>query len=172
MKRLPPAVQLVMWVDPGKITGLAWQRVTPLPLGLGRSVDFWTSEDEFQPLAEFIDGIAHQWGPRLAIGWEHFTVDGSTHKKTAAPWSLEMIGAVRFIAGRHRCHVLPPAQPDDRKPASRDMIQRAGWEYHGKDSFAACQHLMAYLLKSGQCPPDLMARIFPQALFDRCQSQG
>ena len=144
---LPPAV---LWIDPGKMTGLA---LFHQPFGPGSAHEAVVSEFGFMDAAGHIEAFARMYAERLHAGWEDFTVRPST-PSIDAHHALEMIGVARFFATRHGCKILTPAKPGDRKIATREMLNALGWWRPGlDDAQSAAQHLCAWLLRSGNMPP-------------------
>lgn len=142
----------VLWVDPGKMTGLAaW-----LP---GNRV--FIDEYDFMGAAENLSRACADWRGGLLVGWEDFTIGPDTHKKSAdAHHAIEMIGIARWYARFYGCQILPMAKPGDRLAASRQMLERIGWWVPGKDDAqSAAQHLLSWMLRAGCVPDEAMTSI-------------
>jgi hypothetical protein len=111
--RLP---QIVIAIDPGLCTGFAVLRLN-------------TPDDKFAPLevvySAELDPMETKAALRTALEWaveyytqievvvEKFTITPETGKKTQAPWSLEIIGGIRWVL-------------DDFIPGAQPILQAAG----------------------------------------------
>lgn len=139
----------ILWIDPGKMTGLAvW-----MPAGSSLpGHEFWADEFEFMMAGNQIESICAWYGPSLRAGWEHFYV----HEKTPgddAHHAIEMIGVARRAITRYQCVQVGPAQPKQRLMATPRMLEAIGWWLPGKDDAqSAAQHLLAYMLRTGNVP--------------------
>lgn len=154
---LPPAV---LWVDPGMMTGLAfyqsqqwhpdWQGPEPTPLPR-----FSAAEYPFSQACRTIEQVCAGWTNRLAIGWERFTINASTHKKTLAGTydALHVIGVCRHLAAKYECRVLPEAQQATPTPQEQRQLKALGWWVPSKDDAqSAAAHLLRYMQRSGELP--------------------
>lgn len=138
---IPPAVA---WIDPGLMTGIA-------VLERGR---FTVNEYEFQAAGDRLYGLCAQWRSALWLGWERFTINSQTHKKTRQPEAMEFIGVARYLATAWRCTILAPAQQHTPNSLDRRRLEAIGWWVPGKDDAqsAAC-HMLSWLEKSRNLPP-------------------
>jgi hypothetical protein len=144
---LPPCV---LWIDPGFMSGFA-------RLERGR---FLADEYPFKEAGDRLYALAQHYGPAMWVGWERFTVNAETHKKTPQPEAMEFIGVARFFCLSWRCRILTPAAPGDRNTATQAMLRQLGWWVPGKDDAqSAAQHMLSWLLRTGQLPPAERARI-------------
>jgi hypothetical protein len=137
--------EAVAWVDPGGMTGLAvlW----------GHGQRFHADEFAFMEAGDAIEIACAQWGPRLAIGWETYTIRPHL-PQTDAHTAIGMIAITRRYAIMHRCQILPGAHPNERKTVTMAMLKAVGWWVPAKDDAqSAAQHLLAWLKRSGQLPP-------------------
>jgi cytosine/adenosine deaminase-related metal-dependent hydrolase len=88
----------------------------------------------------------------LSIGWEKFTIFPGT-PAVDAHHAIEMIGVARWHAHLYGCQILPPAAPEQRKMATREMLKALGWwKPAHDDAQSAAQHLCAWMLRSGNMP--------------------
>lgn len=143
---IPP---FVMWCDPGLMTGLSW-------LWAG-GICHYAAEWDFDGAADQIERSCEQLGPQLSVGWEayHIRVNlPQTHAHTA----IEMTGVIKRYARKHGCVLLEPADPAERKKATRAMLVQLGWWVPGKDDAqSAAQHMLAWLMRTGNLPPHVSA---------------
>ena len=137
---MPP---VVAWVDPGKMTGIArlWRD------------NFLAEELPFDQAAWSLENLCGSCGPVLAIGYERYKIIPGVPQNHAHE-AIEMIGVVKSAALRHGCRLLPPAWPGDRHTGSPDALRQLGWWVPGcDDAQSAAQHLLAWLLRTGNLPP-------------------
>lgn len=139
------SLRLILSMDPGKISGL------------GR-LDLATGDAEFIEL-DFDDTIKWLW-VQLAtaapgtvdLTTERFTVNANTHKKTAATWSLELIGAMKAIGLMYSAPPVVLQNVSDAKAFSTDAkLRSAGWFQSTKGNHAndAARHMMMYCMGRG-----------------------
>lgn len=142
-----PAV--VAWVDPGGMTGIArlWNTGT----------NFWADEFSFDQAVWSIENLCGSCGPILAIGWERYVIRVNlpqTHAHTA----MEMIGVVKSAAHRHGCLLLPPGEPKTPDAVEQGMLRELGWWTPGRDDAqSAAAHLLRWLIRTNNCPPNVAA---------------
>jgi hypothetical protein len=142
----------VLWIDPGQVTGLAvWVPQQSAVTFTGFLADEW----EFSEAADGIEWLCSNYRNHLTMGWEHFSINAATHKKTAsAHHAIEMIGVARRYSLQYHCKNVGPAQPEQRKKATMAMLQAIGWWVPGKDDAqSAAQHMLAWMFRAG-CVPD------------------
>jgi hypothetical protein len=141
---IPP---VVLWVDPGKMTGVAY---------LNERREFAADEWPFGPACREIGSLCERFGRTLAIGWERFDINSETHKKTQAGTkdAMHMIGACRYLVARYECRFLGEAHQHTPTPVERDQLKRLGWWRPGKDDAqsAAC-HMFRWLMAEGELTP-------------------
>jgi hypothetical protein len=150
---------VVVWVDPGEKTGIAvWKKDDPTNLEI--------FEMRFRDVGAFLSWLLVQYGPDASVGWERFIVTEETAKKAhAADWALETIGMVRWLIICNECRTLAPAAPGDRYLGKVEWLQALGWEKPGclDDGRSASQHLLAWMLRTHNAPPEVMAKLFTKA---------
>jgi len=138
---LPP---LVLWIDPGDMTGLAW---------LDGGQNFYADEFPFMQAAARIETTCRAV-PRGSCwtGWETYTIDPRRPQINAHD-ALGMIGIARMWAYRHGCQVMT-AEPGQRNVATRVMLEAIGWWIPAKnDAQSAAAHMLAWLLRVNEVPP-------------------
>lgn len=130
--------------DPGLKTGYA--------LCATKQMNVSSGELDIIEFLELCDSWFEELGPTLDVVGERFTITAATAKKSQAPWSLEVIGAVKWLAHKHRCGDVKLQSPADAKTfATNDRLRRMGWWVpgtagHDKD---ALRHLMVRLVNLG-----------------------
>ena len=146
----------VLWIDPGKMTGLAlWS-----PGGISSPEHtFWCDEFDFMTAGDHVEAICIYHATGLRVGWEHFHVHARTPGDDAHH-AIEMIGVVRRIACRARVITLKPAPPGSRDIATREMLEHIGWWVTAKDDAqSAAQHMLAWMLRSDQVPSEIDVKL-------------
>lgn len=135
----------VMAIDGGGMTGLAclW----------GHGTSFYA--DEYPPLeaADNIGETCRAWGPSLAILWEAYTIRPDL-PQTHAYDAIGINMVARWMATRHRCQILAPAQQHTPTRAEHRELEAIGWWVKGKnDAQSAAWHLLHWLEQSHNLPP-------------------
>lgn len=136
----------IVWVDPGLKTGIAvW--------GVSEAKLWHVVEADFTGTGSYLKDVRSCWN-RVAIGWESFFITSKTAKNTQAPWSLEVIGMCRWFAYESGWETLPPAKPADRELGQKKWVDALEWCPRGlrDDGMSACQHLLAWLLRTQLAP--------------------
>jgi hypothetical protein len=135
--------QPVLWVDPGKMTGLALY--VPYQMQFIREADFIQA-------SATIESACRHYGHPLLVGWESFRI-GPRTPPADAHYAIEMIGVTRYLAMKFNCQILQPASPDQRLTASRSMLQALGWWTAGRDDAqSAAQHMLSWMLRTDNLP--------------------
>ena len=82
---------------------------------------------------------------------ESYVITASTLRKTRGEnWSLESIGALRWMANKHRVEFVLQTPADAKRFADDRKLKAAGWYFptpggHAND---AARHLMLYLARN------------------------
>lgn len=143
----------VLWIDPGKMTGLAYWAPWHQEWVVG------IEEYDFMQAADRIGAHCAAHRRWLLIGWEHFVITPKTPPDDAHH-AIEMIGVARLYAQLHGCQILPVAMPDERLTVSRKMLEAVRWWLPGKDDAqSAAQHLLAWMLRQDCVPNEVMTSI-------------
>lgn len=146
-----------LWVDPGKMTGIAL-----LTGGGNLSAVEWP----FWPACREIESVCQDYGRRLAIGWERFDINDSTHKKTREGTmdALHMIGVLRFLTARHECRFLGEAAQHTPTQDEARYLARLGWWRPGKDDAqsAAC-HALRWLIRANELTPAMREVLYGES---------
>lgn len=130
--------------DPGLMTGWALCKTDSMEVSSG--------ELEIIPFLCLVDAWTAKLGVDLDVCGERFTITVATAKKSQAPWSLEVIGAVKYLAWKHGCGEIKLQAPADAKKfATNERLRAMGWwtpgtKGHDKD---ALRHLMIRLVGLG-----------------------
>jgi len=138
---LPP---VVMWIDPGLMTGLAW-------MWNGRQ--FQSGEYGFMEASRLVEWTCATYGDSCWVGWERFTI-GPRTPPVDAHHAIEMIGVTRMWAQRFGCRILTPGQQATPKPPEQRALKQLGWWLPGrKDAQSAAGHMLRWLIAEGEAPP-------------------
>lgn len=129
--------RLIIGVDPGKMTGLAW-----LVDNTFRSTDL-TALDA----CTMIDTLMTQHSDRpTIITAERYTITTNTAKLTRQYDALEVIGVCRWLAHMRRAQFELQAASAAQRCGNRDVLSALGWWGRGFDhrNKAAAQVALAY----------------------------
>lgn len=123
-------------IDPGKVTGYA----------------LWDNEyfDEGEQADTFLWFAAKLIEPPGHVDYvvcERYIISGQTGKLSQAPWSLECIGALRFMAARGHAQFHLQNASDAKRFATDERLEHIGWPRpsgagHARD---AQRHLLLFL---------------------------
>lgn len=150
--------KLIIGVDPGLQTGLAWltsagsdERFSSVDLPAMEACD---------RIARFLDDRCRQ---QAVIAVERFTVSGRAAKMTRQNDALEIIGVCRWLARRHGVSFLLQGAGDAQRVGSRELLTRLGWWAVGGDHLnkAAAQVALAY---QRAYPREFAQRINPDTI--------
>lgn len=134
---------LVVFLDPGKVTGQATLRSTG-SFGCGQV-------DGLVEFGTWLGVVAEYWGSNVMIGWEAYQAAGARGSESTV--GLRIMGVAEWFAHVHDWQVLPEAPAEQRVVASMGALRRIDWYRKGQPhAMAASQHLLAYLLRSGLAP--------------------
>lgn len=141
----------VVWLDPGRTTGLAWYDITADRFGSG--------EYDSGELADVLDALTTAHTGRIAIGWELYLQ--TPRSKGTASFSLGEIAKVRALCEERGVPVLK-GQPSSARSLRSTVVflRRLGWYRpglgHAND--AAC-HLFRQLIRMRPIPENIRTRL-------------
>lgn len=136
---------MIVAVDPGKVTGIAtygevftsWQEPT------------WHAVDRIFGMLEYAAGGGHAL-PIEAIVCESYVITAATLRKTRGEnWSLESIGALRWMSNRHGVEFVLQTPADGKRFGTDDKLRKIGW-YNptpGGHANDAARHLLTYIAR-------------------------
>jgi hypothetical protein len=142
-----------MALDPGKMTGWAM---------LDRQDGVFSSgEMEFLEMCDFIAQQANTHKAELVLVAESFIIGPQTIKNTQAPWSLEMIGVIRYFSQRYTGRDLVLQAPASAKRFASDArLKHMGWHKPGKGhANDASRHLLTVLANRGWLATDELRKL-------------
>lgn len=138
----------VLALDPGKTTGVAE----------------WGGEEP--PMTDQIVGfeatllVVAQWlgewevGEDRAVVMEDFVITPATGKKSRQNFSLELIGAVRWMCLQHKVKFVLQTASEAKAFVTDDRLKHIGWWVKGQDHARdALRHLLLFLIKTREIPP-------------------
>lgn len=99
--------------------------------------------------------------PTAVIVVERFIINMATAKKAQAPYSLELIGAIKQVlrdAGRSEDEIVFQAPSDAMKVFTNPALKKLGYWHVGGAGHAldAIRHLLLFHLKTGWKPTKLL----------------
>lgn len=140
---------VVLWLDPGKVTGHASYVLPDGP--------FMSGELEFQDVGNQLEFMTSSYGQTLTLGWETFIVTPKSGPD--AHYALEVIGVARWLGQKYSVELLPPVPASSRSLAGLQKLKRIGWFKPGKGhANDAAQHLLAWLIKTRQLPTETLRK--------------
>jgi|SRR5690242_12797717 len=148
----PPDPKIVIWLDPGKMTGWAM---------LEDMASFSSGQADFDCIDDMVNMWCHLMRDNLWLGWERYIVTQGGGRTGTPEYSLEVIGAVKSACRRNSVTVLQPMPSASRKLGGDLKLQRLGWRQpnmrHAND---AANHLLAWLLREKRLPTHLTQKLF------------
>jgi hypothetical protein len=147
---------VIIAVDPGKVSGIAvWSSGTfnSFQEQTWYAVDrIWnTLENATKMRTNARDVLIPLTEPITAIVCESYVITASTLRKTRGEnWSLESIGALRWMSNRHGVEFVLQTPADAKRFADDRKLKTAGWHNptpggHAND---AARHLLTYLART------------------------
>lgn len=146
---------LIVWADPGLITGLAhYDRATRT---------FGSGQYDKPALLARLEELNAAAGDRMVLlGWEAYLKTGGPQAGTSE-YSEEVIGALKDFARTFYVRTLTPQPSSARKLGGKVFLRRLGWyksgQVHAND---ASMHLLADLMRmKPRMPAEISAALFP-----------
>lgn len=143
--------ELVLAIDPGLRTGwVTWARDENQVLA-------WGEDDEYDFCAR-VDRWLAATGPRVTVVAEAFVITRETAKKSQQPYSLYVLGAVRYLSMKHGAEGPRLRSAADAKGfATNDKLRRLGWYRRGAGHATdAHRHLLVWAVEEGHVPARLL----------------
>lgn len=143
--------RLIIGVDPGKMTGLAW-----LIDGVFLSVDL-PALDACNKVSQLLQS---RDGRSAILAIERYNITAQTIKLTRQYDALETIGVCRWLAHIHGVQFILQAASTAQRCGNRDVLRTLGWWKPGGDHLnkAAAQVALAYQTTS---PLEFTRRLEP-----------
>lgn len=150
---------IAIWFDPGLLTGVcAVNAKTGEVLYLDEH-DLLNTGQLLEPGVQTFYGspplldALHLLTGVVSVGWETYTILKGAQSQ--APWSLEVIGMIKYQCAKYGYTVLKPASPAQREVCSVSILKAIGWypRVKGKkDALSAAQHTVAWWLRTDTLP--------------------
>lgn len=148
-------IERVVAIDPGKMTGVAFMLRKGNEVSLLGSYE-WAEDEVIPGVRPFIQ----EWRPLeegsfpLRVVMERFTITVETAKKSQAPFSLEVIGAVKQVCrdADYPLGAIAWQKPSEAKESfTNAKLKRLGLWHRGGEGHAldAIRHGALYLARSG-----------------------
>lgn len=131
----------ILAYDPGKTTG--WAQFTDEPF------TFKSGEVSFQEIGEQLDRLGGADLPigKTAVVVENFTVTRATSMNHQAPWSLEVIGLLRYFALRNDLPFILQRPSNVKGLITDEVLRKAGvWDKGHPHARDALRHGLYYLM--------------------------
>jgi hypothetical protein len=141
----------IVWLDPGKTTGVAWYDILVDRFGSG--------EYDKHELAALLDSLTTVHADRIAIGWELYLQ--TSRSKGTAKYSMGEIAKVETLCNEREIPILK-GQPSSARNLQSTVVflRRLGWYRpglgHAND--AAC-HLFRHLIRMHPIPEKIRTRL-------------
>jgi hypothetical protein len=152
-------MRVVVAIDPGKTTGFAvihYDGTLPVLASSGEFTQF-----EFGKVLDNTLSAARQNGTEIEIVCERFIINAQTVKNSQAPFSLEQIGIMKYLAfvngfDPEKIHFQSPS--DAKKLFPNEALKKLGFWYTGGGGHAqdAMRHGLLRLAKTGWLPRVLL----------------
>lgn len=148
---------IAAWFDPGLLTGVCVFDFQKDELLLLDEFDYIRTGEVLEPKpqtfaepAPLIDVLNRD---RVHVGWENYRI--MKGPQSQAPWSLEVIGELRYLCAKYGYNVLDTAEPKARTVITGQMLKDIGWYPYiksKKDAYSAAQHFLAWTLRENILP--------------------
>lgn len=141
----------IVWLDPGKVTGLAWYDIT--------ADRFGSAQYESDELMAVCDSLTATHTGRLAVGWELYIQ--TPRSKGTAKYSLGEIAKVKSLCEERHVPILK-GQPSSARNLQSTVVflRRLGWYRpglgHAND---AASHLFRHLIRMHPIPEKIRTRL-------------
>lgn len=157
---------IVLWFDPGLLTGVTAYDLTNDKLILCDEFDYIHTGgtldlDIASPISSFVETMLAIDTSATWVGWESYRIMKGAQSQ--APWSLEVIGMLKYLCAREGYSVLPEAAPSDRNVCTPAMLKAMGWYDHckgKKDALSSAQHMVAWMLRENKLPDKYKEAIY------------
>lgn len=136
-------MRLVLAVDPGLNTGTALY-------DLDKHQPIETKQHDFDSFTTYLARLANENRGALSIVSESFMITVQTAKNSQAPWSLELIGVMRWVSRAWCGRELKLQTPSQAKRFASDGRLRAMgfWSPGERHANDAARHLLLWLANS------------------------
>lgn len=150
-------VVAILAVDPGLTTGFSIYRPRVERLALRNQ----GGEEDFESHQFSKEMFLHEWLPEAVkefdtIVCENFIITAQTAKKSQAPWSLEQIGVLRWLATQQGARFVLQKPAEALAFGSDAKLKKLGWYKRGRGhANDAARHMVLYTVRKGLVDPAL-----------------
>ncbi len=138
----------ILSIDPGKMTGLALIKIED---GVPEIV--WSKETEYMDTCNEMNiVIAEHRADNLRVLYERFIITPMTAKNSVAPWSLELIGVIKYLTGAYGVTDVVDQSPATAKNfCPNPRLKAVGFWHRGGAGHAqdALRHVVTHLVDCG-----------------------
>lgn len=148
---------IVLAVDPGLASGVALINTDAGPDHLQMGTWEMTQDETEDAVLKTIQTYRDDFDLRIVI--ERFTITAETAKKSPSPWSLELIGSIKYICRTNGMPVPTLQTPTDAKNFVPNARLKALGLWHkggGGHALDALRHAVLYSVKNGYRDPRLI----------------
>lgn len=135
----------LLTIDPGLLTGICLvDLIDPM-----NPVKVWAAEVTLEQFYDKIEELIMAEGTHILI--ENYRISQETVKKGEAPWSLNLIGVVKFWC-YHANKTLDMQDPDERLFSDSEKLQSVGFWHVGGEGHAndAFRHSLVWIVNRNQ----------------------
>ena len=129
-------------IDPGKLTGVAVIDITDVEKP---TVDF-TAEMTVDQFSDYIELYLFENKDTVRVVIERFIITVATAKKSPQPYSMELIGVVKFLCRKYEIPIWLQ-NPDERKFADNTKLKKVNfWHVAGEGhALDALRHALVWI---------------------------
>lgn len=141
---------IVFSVDPGLASGVALLNTVDDPGIIQMGSWEMNPYETMDATQNIIDTYKDDFDLRIVV--ERFTITAETGKKSQSPWSLEIIGAIKYICHKNRLPEPALQTPSDAKNFVPNARLKALGLWHkggGGHAMDALRHAVLYAVKNG-----------------------
>lgn len=150
--------QYLLAVDPGKTTGIALIEITQDE----EPKIIWSRETSPEETEDLVNLTLYELkGHDLRVVCESFIITPQTGRNSQAPWSLELIGVVKYLTRAHGFGAPVMQSPQRAKKfVSNDRLRDLNFWHRGGSGHArdALRHAVLYLVDQGWRPENLLRK--------------
>lgn len=135
--------EFLLSIDPGLATGTSLFNTEDLQNAfLIDSHEYGITE-----FYEYLESIMKLYSDELMIVIEGFIISEETAKKTPAPWSLELIGFVKYMCWKYEVPLVTQ-QPVEREFATHEMLHEMNFWHKGGEGHAiqSMKHALVWMV--------------------------
>lgn len=134
---------MILAVDPGKLSGIALVECDPVRVAWSHELDWFDTIDK-------VNATLAAQPQGLTLVAEGFLITAATAKKTAAPWSLEALGAMRWLCYKYDVEFVMYTSGEAKEFSDNNRLRHVGLWHRGGAGHAndALRHAVLHLAKT------------------------